>query len=741
MTDRAADERRTACTLPLFLMGQIVGILLGRMMESPWLAMAALAASLAACLLLGRNARLAALTLLACAIGAVTGWYAYHPVRPEPGTYAVHGLVVDEIIQNDRGQAKTRLTAVTLDGIPIATDAYWSFYPDALPEGLLPGCQVAFTGRVYDPMDAENPDGFSFNEHLLGQGITCALYGWEDLTCAPAASFHLQGEMAALRHRLLEGLSAVMGAETADYAAAMLLGVKQRVPRDDQDAFSRLGAAHVLVVSGFHVGVLARLMAWLLRGRGLRLRTVLTTLVLLAYVLLVGGHTPVVRALLLYLLSSIGKLLKRPRPLLWTLCTAASVTLLLAPAQLTSASFQLTYAAVLGMAIITPWLKRLPRTLAYALGAQLGVMLPVLYYFHELPLLGLLLNMVLLPGASLLITLYWAVLAALPLPPLAEMLGTVAGYATSMMTSALHALNAFPFASLWTCQANLLTLLAWSSMLFLLSPLMRLKRRLLPVLWAAVVLLSVMPLPHTDTEYIQFAMGSADAALLWDKDRMVVVDVGEDGRALSSYLHQRRQGIDTLILTHLHDDHVLGVQALLESRIPIGEVCLPWGAEQTAATEASLAMLDTLRAADIPMRHLARGDTLSLPSGEITVLWPERDKVRSGTDPNHACLVLHAQAEGVSLLLTGDITGERAHYVAQPADVLKAAHHGSADDNQSDFLAAVHPKAILVSRGRSNHISALQASAGDTLLYDTYTCGAVMLRLSDGGFTIRTIKE
>ena len=72
MTDRAADERRTACTLPLFLMGQIVGILLGRMMASPWLAMAALAASFAACLLLGWNARLAALTLLA-----------FHPAAPE----------------------------------------------------------------------------------------------------------------------------------------------------------------------------------------------------------------------------------------------------------------------------------------------------------------------------------------------------------------------------------------------------------------------------------------------------------------------------------------------------------------------------------------------------------------------------------------------------------------------------------------------------------------------------------
>lgn len=742
MTDRADEHRRTASLLPLFLLGQITGILLGRMAGAPWLAIAALAASLAAFCLLRKTARLAALVILACALGAVTGWYAYHPLRPEPATYTVRGIICDEVSPGSGEQMHTRLAAVTLDGCPIATDAYWSFYPDDTSEGLLPGCEVTFTGRVYAPMEMANPDDFSFNEYLLGQSIACAVYGRNDLTHGPASAFHLRGALASLRHTLLERLTAVMGEEAADYAAAMLLGVKQRVPQDDRDAFSRLGAAHLLVVSGFHVGVLASLMGRLLRSRGLRLRTALTTLVLLAYVLLVGGHTPVVRALLLYLMTSAGKLLKRPRPLLWALCGSAVVTLLFAPAQLTSASFQLTYAAVLGIAVITPWLKKLPRSLAYSLGAQCGVMLPVLYDFHELPLLGLLLNTALLPAASFLISLYWLVLVALPIRPLAQVLGMVAGWLTELMTSALHLLNDLPFVSLWTRAGNLLTLLAWLSMLFLLSPFLRLKRRFLPVVCLAVMLLSVMiPLPHTGTEYIQFAVGSADAALLWDENRTVVIDTGEDGHALSSYLHQRRLSIDTLILTHLHDDHALGIRALLEDRIPIGEVCLPWGGETMDLSAEALAMLEALKAAGVPIRHLARGDTLPLPSGDITVLWPERDKVRPGTDANHACLTLHVRVEGVSLLLTGDLSGERTHYIATPADVLKAPHHGSADYNRADFLAAVSPKAVLVSCGPQTNLTALHSLAGAVPCYDTNTHGAIMLRLDSGAFTIDTMRE
>ena len=87
-------------------------------------------------------------------------------------------------------------------------------------------------------------------------------------------------------------------------------------------------------------------------------------------------------------------------------------------------------------------------------------------------------------------------------------------------------------------------------------------------------------------------MDSADAALLWDENRTVVIDAGEDGRGLGEYLHQRRLSVDALVITHLHSDHAGGLRALLDKGIPIGRILLPWGAETAAAAPDALLLLE-----------------------------------------------------------------------------------------------------------------------------------------------------
>lgn len=735
MAEARASRRLTAFVLPSCLAAQIAGILLGRMAVSAIPAWIALALAGGAGILLRRRRIIAGL-IAVCAVGMIGGYHAYHPAAPKEGTCVIRGVVCDEITHGDNGQIKTRLCAVTLDGAPAPSDAYWSCYPAEVPAELIPGCTVTFTGRAYVPRGAENPDGFDFGEYLLGQGMRFGVYGHGELTIS-AEIRTFRGVLAGFRHMLAERLCAVMGEEAGSYAAAMLLGAKQRIPIDDRKAFSRTGAAHVLVVSGFHVGVLAALLERLMGRCSLNCRAAVSTAVIAVYALLVGAHAPVTRALTLYTLSQLGRLLRRPRPLLWTLCACASITLTMNPAQLTSASFQLTYAAVLGMAVVAPWIPH--HTLGYTLGAQAGVLLPVLYYFHEWPLVGVVLNIVLLPAASALISLYWLVLALLPVPPAAALLGFLAQQGTALLAGTVRWLNGLPVTSLWTCRANALTLLTWAAALLVLGPLVHLRGRTrgaATAVCAILLALSVVPMAHRTCEYILFSEGDADASLLWDKDCVVIVDAGEDGRALSGYLHQRRLAVDALILTHLHIDHAGGLRALLDDNIPVRTLYLPWGAASTAAAPDAAALVEALAARGTQVAYLARGDRLPLPSGSMDVLWPEAERVRPGSNANGSCLVLRAEAEGVSLLLTGDRSGTYAGYTAVPADVLKAAHHGAAEDNPPDFLAAVAPALILVPCARS--VSPVPDAAVPILA--TGDRGAITLRLADGQYTVHTAK-
>lgn len=746
-----------AWLLPLGTLFFAIGTLLGRGADGWALPLAALGATVAAAGISQGRLRRAALLMAILCVGALAGWRAYHPDMPPEGTYLARGTVLEEVSCDADGQVQTTLTGVTLNGTP-QPDAYWTYYlkeDETLPEWLIPGAQIETTARVYHPSGQENPGGFDFKEYLLQRGIVYGLYGGEGLQ-QTETSFSLRGWAAGLRHDLTMRLFDVMGADTGAYAAAMLLGTKDFIPQDEHAAFRELGIAHILTVSGFHVGVLIGLLALLMKPLPLRrgARMALDALILFAYCLLCGGNAPVVRAAFLLLWRKYAQLRHQQILPLHLLSASALLQLIFNPTLLSSASFQLTYGAMLGLILLFPRLKRLRafpnpcgqklwEGFCAALAVQLGLLFPQLYWFGQLPLLALLLNPLVMILVTGLITLYWITLAALPIPLLREGMGFLAARATELLLGAVTWLQQLPCTSLWTRQADAFTFCGCALLLLAASGL--LPRRLLPhrrkllTLSALLIALILLPLPRNDTRYIQFSVGDADAAALLDQDMTIVIDTGEDGVAIASYLHQQRRRVDAMFITHLHTDHALGVMAFLSQGIPVDVCYLPADAEIPVIDEEALPVLAALKDSGTEIRYLSRGDTVEIPSGVLTVLWPMDDHVRPQHDANDVNLVLQADVAGVTMLLTGDLSGTHASYCALPSDILKAPHHGSKTANSAELLAAVQPQLILQSNrleSRSLHMAAL---AGNIPLINTDEHGAAIIRFAgDGEFTVET---
>ena len=734
------------------------GILLGRAADSVILCAAALACAMASALILRGGGRRAAVLASVAALGAVWGYAAYHPSLPEEGTYVVSGVVADEIHLRDDGQVRTTLRSVTLDGQPIGFGAYWTYYlaeDEEPPEELMPGRRVTVTARIYHPGGADNPGGYNFREALLQKGIGVGVYGDDALTLTDAPG-NVWGMAASLRHGLSLRLMDVMGEEAGGYAAAMLLGSREMVPSEDREAFSRLGVAHILSVSGFHVGVLAGLIGAVLKRLRMsrKARLAVTAAILSAYCLLTGMNVPVVRAALLMMLWEYGAIRHRQRINVHLLSACFVIILLLSPVQITSVSFHLTFGAMLGLSLVTPAMERLHtfqhsasrrawRNVCGAVGAQLGVLAPAVYWFQELPLLGLVLNVTVFSLAGIMMTLCWLTLFLLPAAPLAALIGSAAkGMITAMLT-AVRRLGMMEGITLWTCQGNLVTLLGWGLMLAALSMWWRWpgrRRAAVLAVNAALLMSSLLPWPHTTTEYMQFSVGEADAALLWDEEMTLAVDAGEDDRVLATYLRQHRLSLDALVLTHLHADHAGGLRALMDERIPIARCYVPWGAEDAAVHPDMTALLEEAEHAGMEIIHLARGDRIDLPSGSITVLWPEKGRVRPAQDANQSSLVMLAEVKGTTLLLTGDMDGLYENYAAVPADVLKVAHHGSASSTSAEFIQAASPKLLLLSCGNKARRQSMEERRQGIDLVDTDAHGAVTIHLEEGGYAVETMR-
>ena len=746
MNDRRPNP--LAWVLPLSALALMAGILLGRAAETAWVGLVTLVgfAVLTACTH-GRE-RHALFLVAVMALGCLRGWAAYHPVLPEEGTYVVTGVVADEVRLRDDGQMRTILRHVMLDGQPVIGGAYWTGYPDEVPEGVAPGAAVTVTAAVYHPDGASNPGGFDFQEYLLQRGVHLGVYGVDDVDVTQRR-FTLTGWVASIRHTLTEGLKRAMGEEAGGYAAAMLLGNRELIASEDRAAFNRLGIAHILSVSGYHVGVLAGLLAMLLRLFRMHpgMRMVLTAALLAAYCLLTGMNAPVVRASVLVVLYQAGRLQHRQNIGLHLLSASAVLMLLISPAQLTGASFQLSYAAMLGMLLVLPALQRIPRLksrwlrgLLAAFAAQLGILLPQIYWFQEVPLLALPLNALVMAGAGLLMSLYWLVLALLPVPAVAAVVGAAAGFITEKLLVLIRAMSGLEGITLWVRQANWLTFLGWAALLACLSILWT-KRRTLPALLSvALMVLSLMPWPYAGVTYTQLSVGNADAALLRDRGVAIAFDTGDDGVELATYLRQNRLSLDMLFLTHLHSDHAGGIRALLDDGIPVRTVCLPEGAQDAAIDGDMLALLQELLDTGTELRILGRGDVIDLPDGQLTVLWPEAGKVRAGMDANMHSLAMQLNLLGTTMLLTGDLDGAYEAYAAAPSDILKVAHHGSLASTSEAFLAAVNPAVLILSCGDETRQSAMEERRGDAVLYGTRDHGALTIDFTEGGYTVRTMR-
>lgn len=739
----------------------MAGIALGFQAPTSAMPMLCVSAALAGLLLLGRRrTRAAGCLLLTFLLGAALGIRTANPTLPPEGDAQVTGVVAGEVdFRAEKGQVRVILRDVTLNGERIASGAYWTFYLKAdenIPDFLMPGARISMTAEVYHPQGQRNPHGYDFRQALRQKNILIGLYGAAKLQALPDG-LSLYGLAARFNHRMAQTLRDVCGEKAGQLASAVLLGMRDEVPDEEQEQFRRLGIAHILSVSGFHVGVLVALLALLMMPvKHRRLRMALTLPMLLAYAFLTGGNAPAVRAVLLWALVCWGRIRHKRVLMLHVLCASAMIQLMFAPAQLFSASFQMTYgvmAAICGITAQTApnaqkkrsWKGKILSLLSVSAAAQFGVLLPELYWFGRVPLLGIAVNVLLVAGMNVLLLLDWVTLLLTPIPWLAVLPGAATRAVSEGFLHLVNALGRFA-PTLWTRQPDAWVVLGWLLVLIALLPFGKSRNRWqnrkkrLPMLAAGAVLMAtiLLPAPFSGTEYIQLDMGDADAAVLRQEKHVLVVDAGEYGGDLASYLRAEHLPVDLLVLTHLHSDHAGGVRELLDEGIPIRRCVMPSGALEADFDEEVLPLLARMEANGTVIETVHRGDILQWAEGKLTVLFPPEGF--SASNANDGSMALLVEAEGVKLLLTGDLSARYGQYAAVSADVVKAAHHGSKNGTTQAFLDESAPSAVLASTKRENAADYLR-SITDADVYSTLESGAIIIRMADSCFTIEEFEE
>jgi competence protein ComEC len=565
-----------------------------------------------------------------------------------------------------------------------------------------------------------------------------------------------------LRRGAGDRLAQMLPQPQAGLGAAILVGLRDVVPREVAADFRTAGLSHVVAISGWHVAIVAGVISALLAGLSRRRRSVLLVVAIGIYALLAGGAPSVVRASLMASVVLLARESGRRGQAAAALGLAVLVMLLVDPSVVGEVGFQLSVTATFGLLCwATPlgeWLRaHTPRaipgwlldTLAVSLAAQAATLPLVLLHFGRLSLVAPAANLLVAPlvapamlGAAL--SLAAGLLAASGMPAMLLAPVAFAGSAgLGLMIAIANGAASLPFAAveleppldvgaaLAAAGGLLITLRrsgghrptsATTSLTGDRPPPTPRPRRRLALAGAALALCLVAvsvagARPDGRLHMTVLDVGQGDAILLQGPNGgRMLVDAGPDPDRLLALLDERLPAwdrrLDLVAVTHPHEDHVAGL-ALLLDRYRIGGVIEPG---MVGPGPGDAAFRRRLAELGRQTRVVAAGDRLVLDGIAIDIHWPLPGRVplratSSGKQINNVSLVFDLRFGDRRLLLTGDVEEDidpqllaagLAPANGRRLDVLKVAHHGSATATTDAFVERLAPHVAIVSAGAAN---------------------------------------
>ena len=670
------------------------------------------------------------------------------------------------------------------------------------------GDRIRARVRLQLPRNLSNPGEFDYEWWLARKGILVTGYVMKkrgvldiellDKRGSTSVVYGLSNKIrAGIGQRIDQNLNE--SGRAGGLLKALVIGERGEVSPATREVFQRTGTAHILAISGLHIGIVAFLSYSLffnlfrLSERAMlalnikKLSALLSLFPVLFYASLTSMSVSTERAVIMVGVFVFVYITDRGRDLINVLALAAVVLLILSPGSLWDVSFQLSFGAVLGIVLMAPrfasslkredewaFMERRGRFSRFidkplgiffvTLAATIATAPLVLFYFNNISLVGLFTNLFVVPLVGF-VAVPLALVSVLFMPfseTLSALFLTLSGVLLEGVVTVLEPISKFEYSSFKVSTPSLISIF---SFYIFVAALLYVRRARLWLYIAAISFLvllasTLMPFKQASSEELRvtfLSVGQGDATFVeFPSGETMLVDGGpaytgfDMGRvAVAPFLWKKGiKKVDYVVMTHAQMDHMGGLKFVVENFSPrefwwngVG------GLEELKGLGVVLTDTNTkLKVKGYGSEPIVVGGVV------VEFLSPALNSgsLRGMADVNEDSLVMRLVYDRRSVLLTGDIGIKTEQGLMRTleqglnADVLKAAHHGSRTSSDQAFLSQVSPEYVVVSVGYKNRFGfphpeiARRYIDADAKILRTDRDGAVTILTNGKGLKVKT---
>ena len=500
------------------------------------------------------------------------------------------------------------------------------------------------------------------------------------------------------------------------FVKALLTGARYDISYETNNMLSVSGLSHAIAVSGMHISILLTVIA-MLCGYQPKLMAVIGIPAALLFALASGASPSVCRASVMQIMLVCAPIARRERDAVTSLAAAALLLLTQNPWCIADISFQMSFAAVLGLIVFSgPIQKRILsckekpgkalRFFASGVSATLSATLTtlplVVLYFQIVSIVAVLVNLLTLWAVSIVFT--FGICSCILGP-----VGIVPAWITSVLCRYIlgicKVMSFIPYAAVYQYNQALQVCAVFGYFLFVAA--MLFKKLSLRWTGSIVCLSFALCALFTHLEYHRppwrmtvLDVGQGQCIVLRIGDYTAVVDCGGKypeaaGENAARYLHGAGvTRIDAMILTHYDADHAGGAVQFL-SRVKTDHVFLPPAPEDEQ-------MDDLIEETGCEVKYITSGLQIRVPDGTITIYPPV-----SNENANNSGITILATAQEYDMLITGDLDEDAEMKLVRNWDlpdvgILVAGHHGARSSTSDLLLQITKPEIAVISAGAGN---------------------------------------